>query len=290
MTKQFITAKTNVVGLVAWPIGHSLSPVMHNAAFQDLALDWVYLPLPVHPANLKDALAGLPALGFLGCNISVPHKIAAAQFVHELSPTARVIGAINTIQVKDNKKVGTNTDPEGFVNALYDAGCDPQDMRVLMLGAGGAARSAVYGLSQIKGTTVLVFDVLQEQAQSLVSDLEHLFAPDGLLSQPLNVKNLSAAAKNADLIVNASPVGMAPQSDASPWPEHIALPDGCTCFDMVYNPYETRFLSQARAAGLRAISGLGMLVNQGALSFELWTEKAAPKDVMYQACLAAIGS
>jgi shikimate dehydrogenase len=283
-----VTSKTSLVGLMAWPVGHSLSPVMQNAAFNRLGLDWIYLPLPVQPSDLGSALKGLAALSFKGCNISVPHKTAAMQHMDDVSPAVKVMSAVNTITVREGRLLGSNTDPDGFINALLEADCYPGDMRILLIGAGGAARAAVYGLSRFKDVTIVVVDVVAAQADQLVSDLGELFPPDHLYQLPYDTQVFTNQRETVDLVVNASPVGMHPEVDRSPWPENVPLPESGFCFDMVYNPLETMFLRQARESGMKTISGLGMLINQGALSFAAWTGMEAPVSVMRLACLANI--
>lgn len=289
--RTMITSRTSLVGLIAWPIGHSLSPAMHNAAFAELKLDWAYLPLPVQADSLQAALKGLAALGFKGCNISVPHKVSAMQWLDEVSPVCQAMGATNTISVRDGKLYGTNTDPDGFIRALQETGCELNNLRVLVIGAGGAARAAVYGLSRFEGTSITVVDVINEQAERLVHDLSGCFSGDRLSFAPYTNEVFSELRTQVDLLVNASPVGMSPNVNQSPWPEGVPFPHSShiICFDMVYNPLETLFLQQAKAAGLKTASGLSMLVHQGASSFEIWTGMQAPRETMRNTCLQYLG-
>lgn len=284
-----ITAHTSRVGLISWPVGHSLSPVMQNAAFEHLGLDWVYLPLPVQPGNLEEAIRGLVALNFAGCNISVPHKTHVIPFLDEITPAVAQMKAANTIKIVDGKVCGSNTDPDGFIGALRSADFQPEGTRILLIGAGGAARAALYGLSQVKGVQVHVLDVIEQQAASLVQDMRVLFGENALDYLPYGRPSFDTLRKQVDLVVNASPVGMHPNVDASPWPDDIDLPEQAAFFDIVYNPLETRFLSRAARAGRQTISGLMMLVKQGAVSFETWTNQPAPMDVMLAACMQAFG-
>ncbi len=284
-----ITAHTSRVGLISWPVGHSLSPVMQNAAFAHLNLDWVYLPLPVQPGHLEEAIRGLVALNFAGCNISVPHKTNVIPFLDEITPAVAQMKAANTIKIVDGKVYGSNTDPDGFIGALRSADFPPEGTRILVIGAGGAARAALYGLSQVKGVQVHVLDVIEQQATNLVQDMQALFGEGALNCLPYKSQSFETLRRQVDLVVNASPVGMHPKVAASPWPDEIDLPDQAAFFDMVYNPLETRFLSRAARAGRRTISGLMMLVKQGAVSFETWTNQPAPMDVMLAACNQVVG-
>lgn len=283
-----ITSKTQKVGLICWPIGHSLSPLMHNAVFEKLGLDWVYLPLQTEPVNLKDGIAGLKALGFVGSNVSVPHKTQVIQFVDELDAAARQMQAVNTIKVIDGRLVGSNTDPVGFVRQLTSKGVNPDGMNILMIGAGGAARAAIFSLSQFKVNQIVVLDVVESRAASLVSDLVCLFKPNCLQSRPLEEKFFSEAGANCDLVINATPIGMTPEEDATPWPENVELPRNAIFYDIVYNPQQTKFLSRASSEGHKTIGGLGMLVHQGAASFETWTGIQPPVDLMLRVCEEAL--
>jgi len=285
---QPITGKTALVGVMGWPVEHSLSPAMHNAAFAELGLDWTYVPLPVQPENISEALKGLAALNFVGSNVTVPHKQAVMRHMDELSEAAQITGAVNTIHLQDGKFVGTNTDPAGFLNSLREGGCHPKGMRVAVLGAGGAARGVVYALVKAEADSVVVFNRTAERAAFLVDDLADVFPDSRLGFEALTGKALTALGDNVDLVINTTSVGMYPQTDACPWPDDVPVPVNAWFYDLVYNPLETVFLARARAAGANAIDGLGMLVHQGALSFQKWTGQQAPVDVMREACLQGL--
>ncbi len=289
MIQQPITGKTVLVGVMGWPVEHSLSPVMHNAAFADLRLDWAYLPLAVQPGDVAQALKGLAALNFVGCNVTVPHKQAVMRYMDELSEAARITGAVNTIYIQDGRFVGANTDPVGFLNSLKEGGCDPHGMRVAVLGAGGAARAVVYALAKAEVDSVIVFNRTAERAAFLVDDLADIFPDSRLRFEALSKETLLALGDQVDLVVNTTSVGMYPQVDTCPWPDEVPVPAHAVYYDLVYNPLETTFLSRARAVGAAGIDGLGMLVHQGALSFTMWTDQPAPAAVMRQACLQKLG-
>jgi shikimate dehydrogenase len=285
-----INGHTKLVGLMAWPIGHTLSPAMHNAAFDALGLNWRYVPLPVHPTQVEAAVRGLVALGFQGCNVTVPHKqavIAAlrADALDSVAPDAAAFGAVNTIIVaRDGDGTATlkgdNTDYQGFVGSLRSAGFEPEGKRVVVVGAGGGARAVVFGLLRVGAEQVLVSDLVPEQVQALVAGIG-----DARLQElPATTEALIEAARAADLLVNATPVGMTPKVDGSIWPGDVPVPSHLTVFDLVYNPLETKLLRQVKQAGGRAIAGLDMLVRQGAVSFEMWTGMEPPIDVMRAAC------
>lgn len=278
-----VTSQTQKVGLICWPIGHSLSPVMHNAAFEALGMDWVYLPLAASPDALPAALAGLSALSFVGCNISVPHKTKVIPFLDHMDESSRQMQAVNTIKVIDGRLVGSNTDPEGFTRHLVNNGVDPIGMKIVFIGAGGAARAAVFGLSSFKVKEITILDIVESQGLSLISDLNHLFPDSKLDYKPISQDSFDQV-RDYDLVVNASPIGMAPNIDKSPWPDNIELPSKAIVYDIVYNPIETKLLSRAKKEGHQTLNGLGMLVNQGAASFETWTGIQPPIDLMMEVC------
>lgn len=278
-----------LTGLIGWPVSHSKSPAMHNAAFRASGLDGYYALLPVHPDRVGEAVAGLRALGFRGANVTVPHKQAVMPFLNELTSEARAIGAVNTIIVKeDGTLVGANTDAFGFLRDLEALGAPLDDLKAsaaLVLGAGGSARAVAYALAE-RDIPTRVLARRPEQAQALVSSLApHL--PD---ANPLSAHawpELADLAPSARLIVNCTPVGMVPRINASPWPDDLPFLPKQMVYDLVYNPRHTRLMAQAEAAGALAHNGLGMLVRQGARAWELWTGQPAPIAVMRAAVAAA---
>jgi shikimate dehydrogenase len=286
-----IDGHTKLVGLMAWPIGHTLSPAMHNAAFDALGLNWRYVPLPVRPERVEAAVRGLAALGFQGCNVTVPHKQAVIPFLDAVAPDARTFGAVNTIIVERDEDgtatiTGDNTDYKGFVSSLRSAGFEPEGKRIVVVGAGGGARAVVFGLLRADAEEVLVSDLVPGRVQALVASI----GDPRLRELPDGTETLVESARAADLLVNATPVGMSPKVDASVWPDGVPVPAHLTVFDLVYNPLETKLLKQVKRAGACAIGGLDMLVRQGALSFEMWTGVAPPIDVMQAACEAGLGN
>ena len=284
MKAQTGSGKTSLVGLIGWPIGHSLSPLMHNAAFKALDLDWLYLPLPVRPGEVGAALKGLAALNFSGCNVTLPHKETVVKHLDQIDHVAKVLGAVNTISIKDGMATGANTDPAGFLLDLQDRGIEPKGMNVVILGAGGAARGILFALAQAQVNSVIVINRTMGRAEALIEDMFSLFSPVRLGAKPLTREVFEALGQKVDLVINTTSVGMAPKDGDCPWPENVPMPGKTTYYDLVYNPKETVFLTRARAAGAVAVGGLGMLIHQGALSFNFWTGQQAPIDVMRQAC------
>jgi shikimate dehydrogenase len=264
-----INGKTQIVGLIGWPVSHTFSPAMHNAALEALHLNWVYVPLSVPPEKVGLALAGLAALGFRGVNVTVPHKQAVMPFLDEISPAVMAIGAVNTILVEQEsgRLKGYNTDWRGFLAHLQALDLSINGRDCLVLGAGGSARGVVYGLNQA-GARVVLLARRVEQAQQLAADLG-----EGSVQsiQPLAKIEEVTAEVDKPLIINTTPLGMSPYVEGSPWPEEVPFPVGAFVYDLVYNPRQTRLMRQAVAAGCPTSNGLGMLLRQGAASLALWS-------------------
>ena len=274
-----------LVGLMGWPVEHSRSPSMHNAAFRATGIEGYYALLPVHPDRVREAVLGLRALGFRGANVTVPHKQAVMPYLDEVSSEARAIGAVNTIVVEEDGRLwGTNTDAWGFwqdVQALGVVSAWEAGDEALVLGAGGSARSVVYALGS-HGIPVHVVARRPAQAQDLVASLAPHLPPTSLLV-PHSWDALPWLAPRVRLIVHCTPVGMHPHVQASPWPPDLSFSSHQQVYDLVYNPPLTRLMAQAQAAGARAWNGLGMLVHQGARAWSLWTGHPAPVEVMRKA-------
>ena len=278
---QIQEEKENRVGIIGWPLKHTLSPVMHNAAFRALGMaDWSYDVMEV-PPDIADYAAKEPKRhGYIGVNVTIPFKVRALQFA-KADDKARAIGAVNTLDFRND--TGTNTDVDGLITDLQAHDVPLRDQRVLVLGAGGAARAAVYGLWQ-QGAEVGVTNRTYNRANDMLTELA---LSAGVRDVP-NMTLDAAADWQPTLIVNATSAGMWPNVDASPWLNGVPLPQGVTVYDMVYRPAKTRLMSQAEANGGRAIGGIGMLVRQGAAAFEIWTGRKAPLDVMMQAVQTAL--
>ena len=264
----------NRVGIIGWPLGHSLSPAMHNAAFRACGMsDWQYDLLPIPPDQLRSHIRTLrDEGGYLGLNVTIPLKEAVLPFV-EPDAAAAAVGAVNSIDFRVNR--GSNTDVGGLLADLAAHEMALRGQRALVLGAGGAARAAVYALAEA-GARLAIHNRTTARADRLIADL-------GVEAERLDKQEL--AAWRPQLLLNCTSVGMEHADDeraaqASPWPAEIPLPAGVTVYDMVYRPARTVLMQQVEAAGGRAIGGLGMLIHQGALAFEIWTGQEAPVDVM----------
>ena len=283
-----ISGKTTVAGIIGWPVSHSLSPLMHNAAFAALGLDWAYVPFPVAPDALPAAVAGLAALGGAGFNVTIPPKVAIMPLLDRVSPEAELIGAVNTVLVRDGKLTGFNTDGIGLLAALSGKlGFTPAGRSVLVLGAGGAARSAVASLCGAGAARVAVANRSLEKAQSLGSQLAGRLAGTILSAEPLERLCAPGFLGSFDLVVNTTSVGMA--GDSFQELDLLRLKSGAVVYDMVYAPPLTPLLARAAECGVRGANGLGMLVAQGEAAFSIWTGAAPPEGCMERALTGLAG-
>ncbi|MCC7119597.1 MAG: shikimate dehydrogenase [Anaerolineales bacterium] len=268
------------LGLIGYPLSHSLSPKIHTAALQACELKGDYSLFPIHPEDkqgLQNLLNQIRAGKIHGLNVTIPHKQNVIEFMDELSPTAKSIGAVNTIYLKDEKLIGDNTDASGFLTDLknkFDFSAFRLSLSALVLGAGGSARAVVYALLK-DGWNVTIASRRPEQAQQLAG------AVTGYKLQVASYADIQPSTFN--LIVNTTPVGMTPNIHESPLPEALALPASAFVYDLVYNPRETKLVRDARQRGLSAATGLGMLIEQAALAFELWTGENPPRKNLWKA-------
>lgn len=264
-----INSRTRLLGVMGWPIEHTLSPLIQNAAIQSLGLNWVYTALPVEPARVAEAIAGAKAMGFVGMNVTYPHKAAAMASMDELSPEAAAIGAINTIHFTDHGTIGYNTDVSGFTRTLVeDAHFDVKGKTVFQIGAGGAGHAMVAGQGAGGAKRVIIFDVRLAAAAELAGHMGKAY-PSTKFEALADAKEIPEAAAAADLIANATPLGMKPD-DPSVIDEKL-IESRHVVFDAVYRPFETPLLKAAMRRGARTVSGLGMLGRQGCKSLAIWS-------------------
>lgn len=272
-----IDGNTAIVGLFGYPVKHTASPAMHNAAFRVLRLNFVYLPFEVKPVFLKQAIKALPFLGIKGVNLTIPHKINVLAYLDWISKDAGITKAVNTVVVKGNKLYGYNTDIQGFIEDFKaQAKTEPEGKEVFLLGAGGAGRACAAGFAKEGVNKINICDYVPSRAFSLAKILKSNFPDVKLECIPRD--NLSAAVCRSKIIINATPLGMKKDDHLffkSEWINKEKI-----VYDLVYTPYPTRLLELARGKGAKAISGIGMLCRQGALSFYLWTGRHAPLEIM----------
>jgi shikimate dehydrogenase len=272
---------TKVIGVIGDPIEHSLSPRMHNAAFQYLGLDYIYIPLRVLKKDLKNAVKGAKAFNLRGFNVTIPHKVSIIKFLDDIDLTARKIGAVNTVVNEEGKLLGYNTDGLGALEALREEGVDPKGKKVVVIGAGGASRAITFQLAYICSKLVIL-NRTRIRAVKLARELASFGADvDG---GSLTLKSLERCLNDSEILINTSSVGMHPNVNESPVPRELLRKD-LVVFDIVYNPLETTLLRYARSVGAKSINGVGMLVNQGAIGFKMWTGYEAPRDVMRKAVI-----
>lgn len=268
---------TRLAAVIGYPVRHSLSPAMHNAAFSELGLDWIYVACEVAPGGVDAAFAGVRALGFGGLSVTIPHKAAALEAVDEATDAARAIGAVNTVVPAAGGRLrGDNTDAAGFLASLTDEGFDPEGKVCTVLGAGGAARAVVHALAGAGAAEVVVVNRTATRAETTAA----LAGASGRVGIPADVTR-------ADLVVNATPLGLAGSRDLPVDPE--LLREGQLVADLIPNPAVTPLMHAARQRGARVAGGLGMLVHQGALAFHLWTGRPAPVGIMRAAAVRALG-
>lgn len=265
------------------PIEHSVSPVMHNAAFRALNLDYVYLAFHVRKEELEQAVNGIRSLGIVGINVTIPHKVAILRFLDALDPVAEAIGAVNTVHNKGGELIGYNTDGIGALLALKKK-VDLRAARIVLLGAGGAAKSIAFCIAnECEG--LIILNRTANKAVELADSLGHLKASTAGL--PLTSGTLREALTDADVLINATSVGMFPNVNETLVARGLMRPD-LVVLDIVYNPPKTRLLGEAEEAGAATMNGIDMLVYQGAASFETWTGHKAPVDVMKKAALGEL--
>ena len=271
------SGKTKVCGIIGDPIEHTMSPVMHNAAFKNMGVDYVYLPFRVRKEELGKAIEGMRALNIRGLNVTIPHKVAVIPFLDELDHLADKIGAINTIVNDDGVLKGYNTDATGFLQALRERGIEPKGKSVVILGAGGASRAISFILAE-RGSSLVILNRTWSRAKICTDRISEIFQREATALK-LNRENLAAALSQADILINATSVGMSPNINETPVTSDLLRPN-LVVYDIVNNPTKTRLQREAEAVGSKTISGLDMLVWQGALAFEKWTGVKAPIGVM----------
>ncbi|ABB27262.1 shikimate dehydrogenase [Synechococcus sp. CC9902] len=286
-----INGDTGLVGLLGNPVRHSLSPAMHNAALQALQLNWSYLALPCASENLKEVLQGLRAVNCRGLNVTIPHKQDVAELCQELSPLAKRLGAVNTLIPLDSGGWhGTNTDVEGFLTPLGEQS-SWQNCHGAIIGCGGSARAIAAGLQSLRLSSITVIGRRQEALDAFIADLQRKDAP--LTACLQSSPDLASLMKRADLVVNTTPVGMAQHGDAQAFPLGEAiwshLQESAMLYDLVYTPRPTAWLRWGQSRGHRCIDGLEMLVQQGAASLRLWSDRNdVPVETMRRAAEAAL--
>ncbi|MCD6360623.1 MAG: shikimate dehydrogenase [Armatimonadetes bacterium] len=283
-----IDTGTRVVGVIGWPVEHSLSPAMHNAALAEMELNWVYLAFAVAPERVGAAVEAVRGLGLVGLNVTIPHKQAVVEYLDELDDAARALGAVNTIVRRDDRLMGHNTDGPGFLRSLEEKGHSVAGGSVVVIGAGGAARSVAYAVARAGASALSILNRTEARAEEVA-----LLAREGAQDVPVNTGPLTGgeaerAVVEADVVVDCTSVGMYPNLDEGPVIPGEWLHEGQVVVDLTYNPRETTLLRAARRRGAAVVDGTGMLVHQGAISLQYWSGREAPVETMRRALLDAL--
>jgi shikimate dehydrogenase len=280
--------KAELVACFGQPVAENPTGIMQEAAFQALGLNWRYLTVEVPPAQLGDAILGMRAFGMRGINLTIPHKVAVMQYLDEIAPDAAVIGAVNTVRREGHHLIGENTDGKGFLRGVrIDAGMDPRGKRAIVLGAGGAARAIVTELALAGVSDLVVVNRSAARGQPMVAELA------ARTNAPIRYQEWRGTWRvpgDADLLVNATSIGLYPDIEAMPPVDLSGAKAGMLVSDAVFNPAETRLLAAARQRGLPVLDGLSMLVYQGVIAFQLWTGQDPPEAVMKQALRTALAT
>ena len=281
-----LTGKTKVFCLLGHPVEHSMSPTMWNPALKDLGLDYIYVAYNVHPKDLNDAIKGIRALNIKGVNVTIPHKEKVMEFIDEIDPLAKKMGAVNTIKNEDGYLKARNTDAGGAKKALLDAGCILEGKNALILGAGGASRALCFTLAQ-EVNKVILTDIVKEKAIKLANEVQTKLDAN-ITGKKATDTTLQEYIGEMDILINATPIGMYPSTDNTPISKEFLHSD-LFVFDVVYNPLETRLMKEAAEMGCETLGGLDMLVNQGVLAFQWWTEKEPNEDLMKNKIIEFLG-
>ncbi len=280
-----ISGTTRVIGIFGHPVKHSLSPVMQNAALKHCDIDMVYLPFDVEEGHLEDAVRAIRALKMVGVNVTIPHKEAVVAYLDRVSEEVRICGSVNTIHNSRGILMGFNTDGEGYVRSLKQEGIQIDGRNILVIGAGGAARGIVYALLKAAPASITIANRTLSKGKELVARLKDL-SKARMEAIPLNREALTSVMGTVDLLINTTSVGMDGRGRLD-LPLHL-LPSEGIVSDIVYRPIKTPLLEEAEALGYKTVNGVGMLVEQGAIAFEIWTGVEAPREIMRDAVVKTL--
>jgi shikimate dehydrogenase len=276
-----ISAKTKLCAVIGDPVEHSLSPEIQNAAFSHAGLDFSYVAFHVERGQLRHALNGVRSLGIRGLSVTIPHKVDIIPFLDEVAPEAAYVGSVNTVVNDNGRLTGHSTDGRGAIRAFQSRGVEVAGRPILLLGSGGAARAIAFALALLDPRPSLkILGVIPGELDRLAADLASKTGVS-VSSELLTEQTIQSALDGAEIIVHATPVGMAPKTEASLVPQNLLRTDH-SVFDAVYTPLKTQLLQTAEQAGARIVPGLGMFVHQAAIQFELWTGREAPVEIMEQ--------
>jgi len=286
LKKNTFSGKTKTFCLIGDPVEHSMSPTMWNPALQELNLDYVYIAFNVHSDDLEKAINGMRALGIRGMNVTIPHKENVIKYLDHVEEVSLKIGAINTIKNENGYLIGRNTDAIAARKSLIDAGCQISGKKMAILGAGGVSRALCFILAE-EASEIILVDIIEERAKNLAEEVKKKMDAN-IIGKISSNELISKELKTSDILINATPLGMYPKIDITPIPKEYLHPD-LFIFDVVYNPLNTRLMKDAQEIGCKTLGGLDMLVNQGVLAFQWWTEKTPNSDLMKQSIIDFLG-
>jgi shikimate dehydrogenase len=281
-----VNGTTKLTGLIGNPVEHTVSPVLHNTLFKIMGIDGIYIPLKPDRETLGNAVEGLKAAGFIGFNVTIPFKEAVLEYLDEASEEVRLLGTANTIQIRDGRLIGHNTDGSGFVRAFRkQTGTDLSGKDICILGAGGTARTLAVKLAMEGAGRICIINRTKERADEIAGYINQ--DPLGVLRNNTPASTAAAGSEEArsaivssDVIINTTSVGMHPDVGSSPLNNDVMLSPGQIVYDVIYNPSETRLLAYARSKGCKAVNGAGMLFYQGLKAFEIWTGLCVPENIV----------
>jgi shikimate dehydrogenase len=279
--------KAELVGVFGHPVAENPTMVMQEAAFRKLGLNWRYLTIEVFPDDLAGAIRGLRAFNMRGINLTIPHKVAVLEYLDAVAPDALIMGAVNTVRLEEKRLIGENTDGKGFLRSLKeDATVDPKGKRVVILGAGGAARAVSVELALAGAGPITVVNRTEGRGRELAELLNDRTPADAVC---VHWKKEYAVPASTDIVVNATSIGLFPDVSEKPRLQYDSILQTMTVCDVIPNPPSTLFLQEASSRGARTLDGLGMLVYQGAIGFTMWTGMEAPVEVMKESLRDALG-
>ncbi len=282
--------QTRLVGVIGWPIEHSLSPAMQNAALREMGLNWLYLAFAVEPERVGQAIGGVRGLGLVGLNVTIPHKSAVIEHLDEIDDAVEALGVANTIvRREDGSLMGHNTDGPGFLRSLGEHGHGVAGRAVALMGAGGSARSVAWACARDGAASVTVINRTLERAEDVAELVRGATGLARVNAVGLGSSEAREAVSVADVIVDCTSVGMYPRHDVEPVVPAAWMRAGQVVVDLTYNPIDTVLLKAARAAGAQTVDGAGMLVHQGAISLQYWSGQEPPVETMRRALLAGLG-
>jgi len=286
LKNPYIDTPTKVLCVIGHPIEHSMSPIMHNAALKELSLDYIYLTFDVPPRELEKAVSGIRKHDIKGINVTIPHKEQIMEYLDQIDPLAKKIGAVNTIKNQKGNLIGKNTDAFGAKQALINAGFEIKEKKVLILGAGGAARAVSFALSD-ESDKIFICDIIERRAIALANELKDKMKIKAV-GKKFNYEALKSLIIDVDLLINTTPVGMYPDINKTPISKDL-LADHLFVYDVIYNPLNTQLLKDASEIGCKTLNGIDMFINQGALAFEWWTDKKPNTILMKEKIIEILG-